>query len=315
MKQYRIGVDLGGTNIVAGLVNEFHKILHKISIKTNVPRPAEEIGRDIGNLCYQLCRDTGIPFENVEQIGIGSPGTICNGIVRIAENLGFVNVPLAEIVADFTHKNVTLINDGNAAAYGEMIAGCGKGCHSLVAITLGTGVGGGIIVDGKILEGFNGAAGEIGHIIVKSGGNLCVCGCHGCLEAYCSATALIKATREAMCAHPESVLNRLVSSPDQVNGKTAFDGMRAGDSMSVAIVNTFINTLADGVASLIQLFQPETICIGGGISYEGDTLLIPLRKRVYELVYPGVFYEKTKIKIAELGNDAGIIGAAQWSNS
>ena len=309
-KTYRIGVDLGGTNIAAGLVDADHRIVRKESIKTRVPRPAEEIAWDIGDLCRRLCAEADVPFGEIERIGVGSPGTIRDGVVRMAENLGFENVPLASLVAEATGKPVTLVNDGNAAAYGEMIAGCGRGSRSLVAVTLGTGVGGGIVVDGKIVEGFNGAGGEVGHIIVKAGGNLCACGCRGCLEAYCSATALIKATKEAMAAHPESFLHKLAPSPDRVGGKTAFDGMRVGDPVSIALVDEFITMLAAGVVSLVQLFQPEIVCIGGGISHEGETLIGPVRKLVYEQVYPGVSFEKTRIVAAELGNDAGIIGAA-----
>lgn len=310
MKRYRIGVDLGGTNIAAGLIGDDHRILKKDSVKTRAPRPAEEIARDIGALCRRLCRDAGVEYDDVERIGVGSPGTISGGVVRMAENLGFENVPLADFVSRAAGKPVTLVNDGNAAAYGEMIAGCGRGSRSLVAVTLGTGVGGGIVVDGKIVEGFNGAGGEVGHIIVKAGGRRCACGCRGCLEAYCSATALIKATRRAMASHPESVMHRLAPTPDAVSGRTAFDGMRAGDPVAARLVDDFIAMLASGVVSLVQLFQPEVVCIGGGISHEGETLIEPLRRLVYEQVYPGVSFEKTKIVAATLGNDAGIIGAA-----
>lgn len=310
MGHYRIGVDLGGTNIAAGIVDEEFRLIHKGSVKTALPRPAEEIASDIDALCRRLCDEADIVFSDITRIGIGSPGIICKGVVSRADNLGFRDVPLADMVAKLTDKPVSLKNDGNAAALGELIAGSGKGRSSLIALTLGTGVGGGIVLDGKILEGFNGAAGEVGHIVIAAGGNPCACGNRGCLEAYCSATALKKATIEAMEAHPESLLHALAPTPDAVNGKTAFDGMRAGDAVAAQVVDTFITMLATGVASLIQLFQPEVICIGGGISKEGETLLTPLREKVWAQTYPGAGGARPLLVAATLGNDAGIIGAA-----
>jgi len=310
MGHYRIGVDLGGTNIAAGIVNETNQIIRKGSVKTALPRPADAICRDIDGLCRRLCEEAGIAFAQIESIGIGSPGIICKGVVSRADNLGFRDVPLADMVSALTGKPVSLKNDGNAAALGELIAGSGVGCSSLVALTLGTGVGGGIILDGKIVEGFNGAAGEVGHIVIAAGGNLCACGNRGCLEAYCSATALIKATRKAMEDHPESLLHAFASSYDAVNGRTAFDAMRAGDAVAAAVVDEFITMLAIGVSSLIQLLQPEVVCIGGGISKEGEALLSPLREKVWAQTYPGAGGARPKLVAATLGNDAGIIGAA-----
>jgi glucokinase len=310
MAHYRIGIDLGGTNIAAGIVDEDFRLIRRASIKTAIPRSAEEITDDIAALCRRLCEEEGIDFADIEKIGIGSPGIILNGVVKAAENLFFFNVPLAKMLEERTGKPVVLRNDGNAAALGELVAGSGKGCQSLVAFTLGTGVGGGIVIDGKVIEGFNGAAGETGHIIVKAGGRPCACGNKGCLEAYCSATAIKKATREAMEAHPESYLHTLAPTPDAVNGKTAFDGKRAGDPAATQVVDEFIEMLAVGVASLIQLLQPQVVCIGGGIAKEGEYLLEPLRERVRVLTYADTLEENPVIVGATLGNDAGIIGAA-----
>ena len=166
MAQYRIGVDLGGTNIAAGIVDAQYTLLRKDSVKTAIPRPAESICDDIAALCRRLCTEAGIAWEDVISIGIGSPGIIQNGVVAQADNLHFTDVPLAEMVATRTGKPVSLKNDGNAAALGECLAGSGNGCSSLVAVTIGTGVGGGIILNGQIWEGFNGAGGEIGHMII-----------------------------------------------------------------------------------------------------------------------------------------------------
>jgi len=214
------------------------------------------------------------------------------------------------MVAKLTGKPVSLKNDGNAAALGELVAGCGKGKSSLIAVTIGTGVGGGVILNNTIIEGFNGAAGEVGHIIIEAGGRPCGCGSCGCFETYCSATALIRDTKEAMAAHPESILHTLAPTPDDVNGKTAFDGMRLGDETASAVVENFISMLAVGVSSLIQLLQPEIICIGGGVAAEGDYLLLPLREKVVAKTLAGADGMRTTIVAATLGNDAGIIGAA-----
>ncbi len=313
-KEYAIGVDLGGTNIKAGLVNlngEKPEIVLKRTVPTLIPRPAGEICEDIAALCRRLCAEAGIGLSDIERIGVGSPGSVSGGIVHGAENLDFHEVPLRDMIGNLIDEKipVTLENDANAAAYGEMIAGCGRGARSLVAITLGTGVGGGIITDGRILEGHNGAAGEIGHIIINRGGRLCGCGCRGCLEAYCSATALIAITREAMEAHPDSLL-RSVASGGTVDGRTAFDAARLGDPVARGIVEDFIDNLAAGTASVIQMLQPEVVCIGGGISKEGEALVAPLREKVHGMVYPEADIHMTEIRTAELGNDAGIIGAA-----
>ncbi|MBR5767181.1 MAG: ROK family protein [Clostridia bacterium] len=313
-KRFAIGVDLGGTNIKAGLVEltgEKPEIVLKKSIPTALPRPASEICRDIADLCGVICEEAGISLSDVGTVGVGSPGSVSGGIVHNAENLGFSEVPLRDMISDLIGGDigVSLANDANAAAYGELVAGCGVGCSSIIAVTLGTGVGGGIVLDGKIVEGHNGAAGEIGHIIIKSGGRLCACGCRGCLEAYCSATALIAETKEKVILHPESRLREL-SEKNGVSGKTAFDAARLGDPVAKEIIGEYVENLAAGVASVIQMFQPEVVCIGGGISKEGEGLIAPLRDRVYSMVYQDVSIERTRIVAAQLGNDAGIIGAA-----
>ncbi len=310
MGAYRIGIDLGGTNIAAGIIDENLNIIKKGSIPTAAPRGAKEICRDMATLSRRLCEEAALSFEtDIVSVGIGSPGIISDGAVIRADNLGFYHEPLAAIAEELTGKPVILKNDGNAAAYGEFVAGCGKGCRSLIAVTLGTGIGGGIIIDGKIVEGCGGAAGEIGHIITHAGGKKCSCGKLGCFEAYCSATALIKSTVLAMQNNPDSRLWEIARSTSLVNGKTAFDGMRLGDAVSAGVVNAFITELAVGISNLINLLEPEIVCIGGGICREGETLLTPLRNRIHAFICAPES-EKTQIVAASLGNDAGIIGAA-----
>lgn len=307
MKKYRIGVDLGGTNVAVGIVDENLSIVKKDSVKTDVEGGADAICRDIDTLCRRLCAEADIQYEAVSSIGIGSPGIIHDGMVIKADNLRFSNVSLAAMLEKLTGKSVILRNDGNAAAYGELVAGCGKGSSSLVAITLGTGVGGGIVIGGKIVVGVGGGAGEIGHTVIRAGGRKCVCGQTGCLEAYCSATALIGTTVRAMRNNPESRLWQVARSTSLVNGRTAFDAMRLGDSIATGVVSAFISDLAVGVSNVINLLQPEVVCIGGGISREGDTLIKPLTEAVLPMLCAPL---TTRILAATLGNDAGIIGAA-----
>ncbi len=308
----RIGIDLGGTNIVAGVVDEQYKIVATAKCKTNAPRPAEEIVADMARVCREAAQKAGVTMDDVAAIGVGSPGT-CNGdtgLVETAPNLGFVNVPLKKMLSDLLGKPVTVENDANAAAYGEYLAGAGKGKKNLVCITLGTGVGGGVIIDGKIFAGHNYAGTELGHDVIVMGGEPCTCGRRGCWEAYASATALIRQTRRAMEAHKDSKMWQLADSLDKVNGLTAFDAMRAGDAAGKAVVEQYFDYIACGLTNMVNIFQPEVICVGGGISHEGETLMAPLRAYVEREQFAKYTPSKTQVTVAQLSNDAGIIGAA-----
>ena len=309
MARYRIGIDLGGTNIAAALVGEDYSIVRRLSVPTDLPRDPASGCDSMAHLCRRLCEEEGIALSALASVGIGSPGLVQEGVVLRADNIGFFGVPLAEMMQERLGCSVTVHNDANAAALGELLAGAGKGCTSLVILTLGTGVGGGVIIDGKILRGCNGAAGEIGLLTVIPGGKPCACGLRGCLEAYCSATALIESTKEAMAAHRGRALWQVAPTLAEVTGKTAWDAMRLGDSAATALVDAYLDLLAVGVSNLIFLLQPEVICIGGGISGEGEALLAPLRERVYgENPYRAV--RCPTLVRACLGNDAGIVGAA-----
>ena len=306
--RYTIGIDLGGTNIAAGLLDETYNIIDTVSLPTNAPRAAAAIVTDMAWLVDGLQKKHGV---TAARIGIGAPGIISDGIVRNASNLRFDNVPLAEMVASATHLPCRLGNDANAAALGEYMAGAAQGVQSLLMVMLGTGIGGGIIVDGKIIDGFNGAGGEIGHFTLYPDGRQCSCGRKGCFEAYCSASALAADTIRAMFLHPESVLWKLTEGDfTRVNGKTAFDGMRQGDAVSTAIVNEYISNLGVGLSSLVMLLQPEVIAIGGGISREGETLLAPLREIVETRSYYESATPRTRLIAAKFLGEAGIVGAA-----
>ena len=209
--KYYVGIDLGGTNIVAGVVDENYKILSKASTKTNLPRPEKEIADDMAKVAVKAVKDAGITMEQVEWIGIGTPG-IANsekGIIEYSCNLGFDNTPMVEYIRESIDKPVFIENDANAAAYGEFVAGAAKGAKNAVCITLGTGVGGGIVVDGKIYSGSNFAGAEIGHMVIEVDGPQCTCGRKGCFEVFSSATGLIRMTKEAMAEDKNTVMHKI----------------------------------------------------------------------------------------------------------
>lgn len=310
--KYYIGIDLGGTNIKAGVVSDEFKIIAKASCKTNLPRPGEEICADMAKVALEAVKTAGLTLDDIEAVGIGTPG-IANsesGIIEYSNNLGFNNFPVVELMRTHIDKSCFVENDANAAAYGEFVAGAARGTNDAVCITLGTGVGGGIIINKKIFSGFNFAGAEIGHMVISVDGPQCTCGRKGCFEVYSSATGLIRMTKEAMEKHPESILSKVVDDDGKVSARTAFNAMREGDATAKQVVDDYIKYLACGITNTINIFQPDVLCIGGGVCNEGDPLLLPLKELVAKEVYTRNSPKNTKIVIAELGNDAGIIGAA-----
>ncbi len=305
-----IGIDLGGTNIAAGVVDKNGKILKTDSRPTLSERPYSEVIKDMAELCLKLLEECGLSVSDLDGIGIGSPGTIdsANGVVVYSNNLGWNDVPLSAELKKYIDVPVQIENDANAAAYGEYVVN-GNNAESFVAITLGTGVGGGVIIGGKIYRGFNGAGGELGHTTLVHNGEHCTCGNDGCWEAYASVTALIRQTKRAMEAHPESLMNKEAEKEGKVSGRTAFNAAKDGDAAAQSVVDKYIEYVADGITSIINIFQPEILVIGGGISKEGDRLLVPIKEYVKKHSYCKAVAQ-TEIKIASLMNDAGIIGAA-----
>lgn len=305
-----IGIDLGGTNIAAGVVDENGKILHKDSVKANAERPSSEIIKDMAELSKKVALDAGFQLSDVEWVGIGSPGTCDtdNGVLVYANNLNFYNTPMRDEFCKTFDVPVYIANDADAAAFGEAMVGAAKGTKSSIMITLGTGVGGGVIIDNKIINGFNHAGGELGHMAICVDGIKCTCGNNGCWEAYASATALIRQTKEAMDKNPDSKMWEL-SKSGGVNGKLAFDAAKLGDKTAIDVVNQYIKYVSVGVTNIILIFQPEKLLIGGGISGQGDYLINPIREYVKAHDYCKT-EQHTAIEAAALGNDAGIIGAA-----
>ncbi len=310
---YRIGIDLGGTNISAGIVGDEGRLLYKSSIPTEAELSDVQITELMAKFCLNIINNCDISEQDIESIGIGCPG-VCddkNGILVYTVNLPFRNTEIAKIFSGFISAPVHLANDANCAALGEVVCGTAKGYGNSITLTLGTGVGGGIIINGKIYTGFNHAAGEMGHITIHAGGELCGCGRKGCLEAYASATALIRESKRAFNENPDSLIRELCGGDiNKINAKTPFDAKRAGDKAGTDIVDRYIQDLGEGIINYINVFQPEIILLGGGVSKEGEYLLEPLRKYVFTYTYGHDFLPRTKIECAMLGNDAGIIGAA-----
>lgn len=309
---YYLGIDLGGTGIKAGVVNDNYEIIGRSSVATQMPRPADSIMDDIAAACRMAVEDAKISFDEIAEIGIGSPGTINSetGILEFSGNLDMHNYPMREALRERLGYDVHMENDANAAAYGEVVAGAAKGASNVVCITLGTGVGGGIIIDDKIFSGTNYAGAELGHTVIAMDGIPCNCGRSGCWECYASATALISQTKEAMEKNPDSEMWKIAGSLEKVNGKTAFDGMRAGDKAGIEVVENYIKYIACGVINVINTFQPDIVCIGGGVSKEGDNILKPLCAIIERERFSKYSKKQTEIVAAKLGNDAGIIGAA-----
>lgn len=316
--KYYVGIDLGGTNIKAGVVNEQGEIIHKNRIKTRAEREQLAIIRDMGLLALQVIEEAGLKVQDVLAVGIGSPGTPNNetGLLVYANNLPFHQAPMRSEIHKMIDLPVYIDNDANVAALAESVAGGSKGSSHSVAITLGTGVGGGVIINKRIYSGFNHAGCEIGHILVKAGGEPCTCGRLGCFESYASATAIIRETERAAREHPESILSSLIAeNGGAADGRTAFEGMRRGDAAAKAVVDDYILMLSEGLANVINGYMPEVIVVGGGVCNEGDALLDPVRQLALSKAYLGEGVPQPRIRLAEMGNDAGIVGAAMMASN
>lgn len=310
---YRIGVDLGGTNIATGVVNENNEIIGRGKVKTRAPRPAEAIFESIKEAVDMAIVNAGISYSDVQSIGIGTPGSVNQdtGDIEFSNNLQFRNVPAKKMLEEIFNKPVYLENDANAAALGEAVAGSGNGVNSFVAVTLGTGVGSGIIIDGKIHRGSNFCGGEMGHTVICVDGIPCNCGRKGCWEKYASATALVSQAVEAMQGNKASLLWQTCENDlNKVDGRSIFEAYDMGDAVAKSVIDKYLYYVSVGITNLINALQPEMVCVGGGISGQGEKILEPIRKNVAAERYSVYADKQTAIVPAELGNDAGIIGAA-----
>ena len=305
---YRIGIDLGGTNIAVGVVDDHHRIVAEAGLPAGAHRPAEQVVADMCRAVELALDKVGLTPADCASIGVGTPGT-CDperGVVVCAYNLNWFDVPVCRMLTEHFGLPARLSNDANCAALAETVAGAAVGCRNMMLITLGTGVGGGIIVDGRIVSGLGGAGGEPGHSLLVLDGEPCTCGRRGCWEVYASATALIRQGREAAAAHPESLLNRYTA----LTGRDVFDAADAGDAAAQAVLEQYYVYVAAGVTNLVNILSPEMVLIGGGISRQGERLLAPIRRYVAANCFGGEERPQPVIQAAKLGNEAGIIGAA-----
>ena len=302
MKKY-LAFDVGGTSVKYAVVNEEGGVSSSNKFKT--PDTLEKMYQEIENVAHE--------YQDVEGIALSMPGAVDSdgGIIYGSSAIDYIHGPnIKEDLKQRLNKDVEFENDANCAALGEAYAGVGNGAKDFVAVTLGTGVGSGVIIDGKIVNGVNYAGGECGHMVIVVDGEQCSCGRKGCWEAYASATALIRQTKKAMEEYPDSLMHKLAKEEGKVSGRTAFDAMRLGDIAGIKVVDDYIKYVACGLINIVNALQPEIICIGGGICNEGETLMKPLRRFVQSERYSIHSKIQTKIVKAELGNDAGVIGAA-----
>ena len=304
-----IGIDVGGTNLKAGLVDETGKILAVERCPLNFQGP-EQFAEDVARLAASAAGKGGVAPESLAYVGMGLPGAVSGGDILFTTNIPMKDVPIERLFRRHLDLPLLLGNDADCAAVGEFLCGAGRGTRDFAVVTLGTGIGCGLLLGGKLHGGP--ASSEAGHLVICHGGELCNCGRRGCWERYASATALIQQTKAAMAAHPESLLHAIAAeNGGVVEGRTAFQAAQAGDETALAVCRQYVEYLADGTISLINILRPEAVAIGGGVAAAPEHLLLePLREIVARESFSSHGGITTRVLRAELGNDAGIIGAA-----
>ena len=304
-----IGIDVGGTNLKAGLVDETGKILAVERCPLNFQGP-EQFAEDVARLAASAAGKGGVAPESLAYVGMGLPGAVSGGDILFTTNIPMKDVPIERLFRRHLDLPLLLGNDADCAAVGEFFCGAGRGTRDFAVVTLGTGIGCGLLLGGKLHGGP--ASSEAGHLVICHGGELCNCGRRGCWERYASATALIQQTKAAMAAHPESLLHAIAAeNGGVVEGRTAFQAAQAGDETALAVCRQYVEYLADGTISLINILRPEAVAIGGGVAAAPEHLLLePLREIVAREAFSSHGGITTRVLRAELGNDAGIIGAA-----
>ena len=311
----RIGIDVGGTGIQFGAVDEKLNILAEESIPTATDIPVPEQVKRMADAVVSTAKKAGYTPEQIGSVGIGIPGVAnpVTGMVDRCPNMGWFHVPLRDEFKKHLSVPLFIENDANVAALAESVAGVSAGTSSSVFVTIGTGIGSGIILNGKIWSGFHGVGGELGHTIFALNGVPCTCGNRGCLERYCSATALIRMGREAMALHPDSlILSSVGNDLTKIEARTVIDAARENDPVAVEVYSQWIHQLAQALANIVNLLDPEVIVLGGGVSKAGSFLLDPLHREYSNYV----LYNDLPIpdiKLAVLGSEAGIIGASMLS--
>lgn len=307
----RLGIDLGGTDVKIGLVDGRYQLPYKTSIPT--PDAFDLAVEKTADAALRFLHSAGIRPEGLPFAGIGVPSTVHprTGRIVLANNKGWENAPLKEAMQARLQMPVLLANDTDCALSGEAAAGAAKGLANVLMLTLGTGVGGAVLLKGQLFSGADGMGMELGHTPLAAGGRPCTCGAEGCLEAYASATGLIALTRETMAASPDSLMHRAAAEDDdQVTGKTAFECAKAGDKAALHVIDTYCGLLAQGIGGMVNIFRPERVLIGGGVSLAGEPLFSRLNALVPRFILAYGSIGGPDILPALLGNDAGIIGAA-----
>ena len=309
---YYIGVDVGGMSIKGGLVSKDGKIVARYTVPTNVYNKDYSISEDIRKVVEGTMAEGGVTIADVEGIGIGQPGAVdsVRGVIRYSNNIALENVPVVDELKKFFDVPIKINNDANCAALGEQVFGAGKGYNDVVFVTLGTGVGGGFIIDGKLFEGRECAGAEPGHMVIVVNGEKCNCGRKGCWEAYASVSALIRQTKAAMEKAPSSLMHEEAAKEGKVSGMTSFVAAKRGDKTAQEVVDTYIGYVGEGLINLANIFRPDVILLGGAISKEKERLTVPLQKMMDEKSFGAKFNPRVEVKIASLQNDAGILGAA-----
>ena len=308
---YYAGVDIGGKNIKMGIVDDFGRVVSSMEYKTQMERGYDAILLELIENIKSLCVQAGFDFDEISGIGIGVPGIVNSraGLVMSCSNLNWKGVDLANDVKNLTGKECKVCNDANCAALGEQRFGSGRNYKNLVFITLGTGIGSGIIIDGKLFEGLGCAGAEAGHMGIQiEAEDYCLCGNRGCWESYISASALIAQTEYAVKKNPDSMLAKICK--DGISGKSAFIAAKEGDAVAKSVVEKYIGYVTYGIISLTNILHPQAFVLGGGIANEGATLILPVKKMLNEYIDNNGFYPYVDVVGASLGNSAGFLGAA-----
>lgn len=308
---YYIGVDVGGMSIKGGLVDKDGQILARYTVPTQVYNKDYSISEDIRKVIDGTMKEGNVAISDIIGIGIGQPGAIdsVKGVIRYSNNIALENVPVVDELKAYFNVPIYINNDANCAALGEQVFGAGKGYNDVIFVTLGTGVGGGFILNGKLYEGRECAGAEPGHMVIVADGERCNCGRKGCWEAYASVSALIRQTKKAMENDPSSLMHKEAEEEGKVSGKTAFIASKKGDKTAQEVVDQYIKYVGEGLINLANIFRPDVILIGGAISKEKERLTLPLQKMLDEQSFGAKFNPRVEVKIASLQNDAGILGA------
>ncbi len=312
MKHY-LGIDLGGTKIAAGVVDENYQLVSRASLATGAGRAFDLVLSDIVKVAQQALEKASLSLADMRSLGIGTPSCINpkTGLLVFANSMCWENAPVKDQLTARFGRHLSFANDADCAALGESLAGAAKSFENVVMVTLGTGVGGGIILNGQIFNGCDQMGAEVGHTTLVFEGEPCSCGKRGCLEAYASGSALVKQTQAAMKANPDSLLHSLSGGNlSKVDGNIAFLASNAGDPTAMAVIDRYLSYVAAGIANLVTIFRPKVVLIGGGVCQQGDALLNPINQKLEDYVFAYSAIGAPKVRIASLGNDAGIIGAA-----